>query len=162
MGKHAKPKEFHCQALVWSKDSPTGDFKRGYFITATKREHQLSIYESKQKFLIEQEKGHPKLQGKEYESHIWCLNLIDVGRNLAYRKLSEPLTRAPNVLEDEYYMADNPDKAKKIAERKWYFDFTKQQILDLNEDGEIDLTRAESEAIIKKTDKTTDKFIWSS
>ena len=155
-----KPRDFHCQVIVWSKDAPTGVMKRGWFISAAKREKELAIYESKQTFLRRKRDGHPKLQGKDYESHMWVVNLLDVGRRLAIRKLNEPLTREPSVLEPEFTAPDPEDRIIYLAKRKWFFDFGPRHLQDLRDDGEIDLNRNQAERIIKRTDGVDEAFSW--
>ena len=156
-----KPRDFHSQLCVWNKDAPTGVMTRGCVISVHKREVELKIYESKQIFLRKKRDGHPRLQGKDFESHVWVINLLDVGRKLAIRKLLQPLKRPANVLEEEFTAPDKEDRFIQLKERKWYFDFQPNHLRDLNDDGEIDLTIAQAEAIIKRTDGELEQFSFS-
>ena len=155
-----KPRDFHCQVMVWSKDAPSGAFRRGYVIDCVKREKKLAIYESKQTFLRRKKEGHPKLQGKDYDSHMWVINLLGVGRNLAYRRFLEPLTRPASIVEPEYHAPDLEDRIIRLGERKWKFQFEPRHIKGFLDDGEIDLTRKKAEKLLVRTDGVEEKFSW--
>ena len=158
MAKRDKPSVSHIQLMLWNKSSRTNDFLAGYVIDVVEQTKRLSFDESKQIFIREKEKLNPKLAGKEFSSHIWVVNLIGGTKRSVYEDLLQPLTRAAVRGDPEFDAPDPEDRVVILGSRKWYFDFVSEQLTDLAEDGEIDLTLVQAESVIRRTDSDPERF----